>query len=469
VSIVKSSVINLYDGVSGEHHFQAKVSSDRVDLQIPTLPLVLKGTSISLTNVGGSSVDDVVGTILNTIQSVTDEVNARIADVQSEKTLRTSADADLQTAINQEASDRVAALNAETLVRVAAENALGVKIVEEKSAREAAITSEIGSRSAADTVLQTNITAEATGRIASDDTLQSNLNSETASRVAAGLAELTARSSADATLQSNIDAEALSRETRDTVLQTNITDATVALQSAITAEETSRIASDAVLQTAVDDEKDLRVSADAVLQTNINNAIAARITAVSNEATARSNADNILSTSIATEQNARLAEVAGERARIDSLLDGTTIDLNQLKELITAYTTSDSDILSQISIINSTLVSIQGQLDGTDSTLLTLLANIAASEPPPSPPAADFRVNSRSHSNGRYHLQMTNLDGTLISNEECSALVGRQFTIGDHPTVFTFFSVTGNSQMSPDAYDEAVTSTLPNDIYLVPN
>ncbi len=43
--------------------------------------------------------------------------------------------------------------------------------------------------------------------------------------------------------------------------------------------------------------------------------------------------------------------MAGERSRIDALLAGTTIDLNQLQELVTAYTTSDASILAQIALL----------------------------------------------------------------------------------------------------------------------
>ena len=41
----KSSVVNLYDVLTGGKRLQAKVSSDRADLVIETLPITITGTS----------------------------------------------------------------------------------------------------------------------------------------------------------------------------------------------------------------------------------------------------------------------------------------------------------------------------------------------------------------------------------------------------------------------------------------
>ena len=84
MSVVKSNVLNLFDAVTGEHHFQQKVSSDRVELQVSTLPLNLKGTTINLTNAGGQQVSDIVSTTLSIIQSVVNETSSRISAVSSE-------------------------------------------------------------------------------------------------------------------------------------------------------------------------------------------------------------------------------------------------------------------------------------------------------------------------------------------------------------------------------------------------
>ena len=398
MSIVKSSVINLYDGVSGDHHFQSKVSSDRVDVQVATLPLNIKGTSINLTNEGGNSIQDVVETMLATKQSVVDETAARGVAVANEASARSAADASLQNAINQEASDRSTAMIAETAVRVAAEDALDVKITEEKGARQAAVAAEILARSGADTVLQTNV-----------DAVQTKLDSEVAARVAADGAELTARSAADAVLQSNLDAEANTRATDDATLQTAIQQEQKDRTEAVLNEADARVAADTTLQSNIDAERDLRIEDDEVLQTNITNEAQARQHFDALEATARSDADNALAASVNAEKVARLAEVKVERERIDALLEGTGVDLNQLKELVTAYTTSDANILAQIGLINTNIAGIQAQLDGTDAALNTLIANIQATPAVPAVPGDGYAVSVRNNkSNTFLYIDETN-------------------------------------------------------------
>lgn len=329
MSIVKSSVLNLYDSLTGDKHYQQKVSSDRVDLQTTTLPLNLKGTSINLSNEGGQQVSDIVSTTLSIIQSVVDETNARVSAVSAEASTRASSDATLQTAIDNEVANRIQAIIDESAIRLAAETVISNALTAEVAARQAAITSEITARSTADTNLQTNIDAEATSRISADNTLQANLTQEVSDRIADVNAEETARLAQGVSLQQNIDAEASTR-----------------------------------------------LASDTTLQANLDAEISARASAVSGEATARIAADDALSASISAEQTARLAEVLVERQRIDALLAGSSLDLDSLKELVTAYTTSDANILSQIAGINTSITALQAQLDGTDAVVATLIANI---------------------------------------------------------------------------------------------
>ena len=47
MSIVKSSIVNLYDPIDGTKHFQASVASDRVDLAITDVPLNLIGLRLN--------------------------------------------------------------------------------------------------------------------------------------------------------------------------------------------------------------------------------------------------------------------------------------------------------------------------------------------------------------------------------------------------------------------------------------
>lgn len=80
MSIIRSSVINLFNG-TGDHTFQTKVSSDRVELQTDTIPLNLRGTSISLTNQGGETITDVVSVVKDILNQLT-LMNTRITNLQ---------------------------------------------------------------------------------------------------------------------------------------------------------------------------------------------------------------------------------------------------------------------------------------------------------------------------------------------------------------------------------------------------
>ena len=325
----KSSVLNLYDAIDGSNHFQVKAFSDKVDFSSSTLPLNLKATLVNLQNADGQTVSDVAGTILTQIVALSQEVSDRQAAVLSETASRISSDAAVQAKVEQEVSDRTAAVSAEASARSSADTVLQSKIDDEVSARSAAVAAEASTRSGADAILQFNLDTESTARRDADTILQANIDQEVSDRTTAVTAEASARSSADITLQSKIDQEVSDR------------------------------------QTAVSTEASARSSADTILQSNINS-----------EASARSTADETLSTKIVAEQTARLSEVAVERSRIDALLQGTSIDLNQLQELINAYTTSDNSILTQIGTISSSITTIQAQLNGTDNKLNALIADV---------------------------------------------------------------------------------------------
>ena len=325
MSIIKSSTLNLYDAITGDKHFQTKVSTDRVDLQVTTLPVHLKSTSFNLTNEGGNSITDVVEKILTIEQSVADEETARVATVASEASDRAAADAALQSSLDAEASARAAAV----------------------ATLQTAIATEALERGAGDTV-------EQQARILAVANLNSLITTETSERTAADTAEANARSAADTALQSAIDAEA-----------------------------STRASADAVLQSSIDGEESARIAADAVLQSNIAAEATSRTAAIAVEATARQSADNTLSGLITAEQTARLAEVAVERQRLDALLEGTGVDLDQLAEIIAAYSSADTSLQDQVTTINTNVTAIQTQLTLTDARLNTLLANVAVTEPVP--------------------------------------------------------------------------------------
>ena len=80
MSVIKSSTLNLYDG-SGSHNFKSKVSSTKVDLQSPTLPLAFTAKSISFKNYGGEAVYDIVN-VLKGISAQLTDINTNIAELK---------------------------------------------------------------------------------------------------------------------------------------------------------------------------------------------------------------------------------------------------------------------------------------------------------------------------------------------------------------------------------------------------
>ena len=101
--------------------------------------------------------------------------------------------------------------------------------------------------------------------------------------------------------------------------------------------------------------------------------IADRGAAITAEQLARSSADDSLSANIGTERDARLAEVRVERERIDAMLSGSDFNLNQLHELVTAYQSSDSNILLQIGAISTSISNLQLSLTALTQRVDTLV------------------------------------------------------------------------------------------------
>ena len=127
------------------------------------------------------------------------------------------------------------------------------------------------------------------------------------------------------------------------------------------------------MRTAVETEVTDRESAVLTVSNGLAQEVTDRINAVNAEQLARSNADDSLSANINTERDARLAEVLVERQRIDAMLSGTDINLNQLQELVNAYQSSDSDILLQIGAITTSINNMQASLTTLTQRVDTLV------------------------------------------------------------------------------------------------
>jgi hypothetical protein len=113
-------------------------------------------------------------------------------------------------------------------------------------------------------------------------------------------------------------------------------------QATLLGTETARAsAAEAVLQSNVDAEATTRAAADTTLQSNVDA-----------EATTRAAADTTLQSNIDT-----------EKSRIDSILAGSSVDLDSFLEVVNAYQNADTSILATIGAIQTQLSALQSQVD----------------------------------------------------------------------------------------------------------
>ena len=322
----KSNSLNLYDAVTGNNHYFQKVYTDQIEVNSAALPMNLKAGQINLYNSSGQSVTDVVTKIKATDAALAAEVSARQTSFGNEEKNREDADDAINILISAETENRI---NGDS--------------------------------------------AEAKARDDADVVLQNAINSEAGARAGAITAEQSARSSGDSTLQFNIDEEKTARGNADTSLSNRINAETSNRGSAINAAFNDLSGLVDEVRTAVENELLDRENAVSGVSGDLGLEITDRENAISAEQSARSNADDDLAGNIVIERNERLAEVLVERGRIDAMLSGTDINLNQLHELVTAYQSSDSDILLQIGAITTSINGLQSSLTALTQRVDTLV------------------------------------------------------------------------------------------------
>ena len=188
---------------------------------------------------------------------------------------------------------------------------------------KADIISNFSSSTTAAALVQSNLDALTTSSAASIGALQAADASEAATRVAALAAAATARVDADAVIQTALDAEVATRTSDVAAATAAVATETTARTAADTAEAAARVAADAVLQAAVDVEK----------------------------------------------------------ARVDSILSGSEVSLDNLKKVVDVYREADNNVLkilvglqTQISDLTSIINSLT---EGSHGAVLDLEAVVA--------------------------------------------------------------------------------------------
>lgn len=113
-----------------------------------------------------------------------------------------------------------------------------------------------------------------------------------------------------------------------------------------------RVALEAKLQTAIDDEEARALAAEAVNAANIVNEGLNRAIAVNAEEVRAIAAEGVVQ-----------AGVDVEKARIDAMLAGSTVDLDTLAELVAAYEAADVSVLNTITALQTQVTALQATVD----------------------------------------------------------------------------------------------------------
>jgi hypothetical protein len=215
------------------------------------------------------------------------------------------------------------------------------------------------------TAISFEISVEVSSRIAGDQYLQNNIDAASTASLSRDNSLASAMSTADASLAASLDREASVRLSADASLAT-------AASVAMSSEVSSRVAGDASLATAASAEASSRVAGDASLATSINNEASIRLSADNSLASAMSTADASLASSINT-----------EKGRIDAILSGADVNLDQFVEVVSYVNsidlTNDNALLSSMVEMNANLsTETSARIAGDASLESKITADIAS-------------------------------------------------------------------------------------------
>ena len=203
-----------------------------------------------------------------------------------------------------------------------------------------------------DELVVNSVAFESQTRESADNALQSAVDSEVASRIAAVGLEVANRSAADTVIQMNLDAETSARIASDSTMAATMTTKETNIYSTITTNKNN-------------------------IETALASEVSDRTSSVSSEQSARESADSTLSGRIDQEATDRASAVTEQKLRIDALLSGTGVNLDQLQELVTAYTSLNTDALAQV----ATLLTAHTQLQADFTDLKTRFDAITTTTP----------------------------------------------------------------------------------------
>ena len=313
------------------------------------------------------------------------------SDLADEKSRAMAAEAGLASDLSDEAARAIAAegvltadLTSEVNRATAAEGVLTADLASEVARAEAAeaglasdLAAEVANREAGDTALQSSLDNETSDRLAADQALQANLDAETTR--ATGAEAILAKDLAEE-VKERIDAVS-SEESRAMVAEAELT-------KSLSAEAANRIKGDAKVQAALDakvnaiNESIATEVADRTADVDAEEARAMAAEAMLTKALAKSNAERIsadeeLTKSLDKEVTDRTDADTKLQEQIDTILDGSTVDLDQFAEVVAFVQsidmTNDDALLTAVTDINSSIDAEVTRAEEAEAGIITMV------------------------------------------------------------------------------------------------
>ncbi len=157
---------------------------------------------------------------------------------------------------------------------------------------------------------------------------------------------------ASALVQQNLNAYESSNNASVATISATVTANKATADAQHAADASARATLQTDLETKITSEETDRKSADATLTAGLSQEVSDRQSAVVSEASVRASADTSLS-----------SEISVERGRIDGILNGSTVDLDSLKEIVDAFTQASGDTLAVVTSLQSQVTALTQRVD----------------------------------------------------------------------------------------------------------
>ena len=164
-------------------------------------------------------------------------------------------------------------------------------------------------------------------------------------------------STASALVQSNLSSYQISNDASLAIVSQTVTTNKAITDASASSDAAARVQLQNDVETLITAEESSRISDVATLTSSLATEVSNRQSAISSEASARSSADQAITDALAIESG-----------RIDSILNGADVNLDQFAEVVANYSSLNTSALAQIASLNSTVVSIQAQLSELTSS-----------------------------------------------------------------------------------------------------